>query len=87
MPNKKTMEQVIVWLRSIASDKDSLDGINAQVCLNTIFGLKAEVTHKGCIIHKLQCKINELQGNRKKETEDRHQFPLLDLLSREEHLP
>ena len=36
MASRRTNEQCITWLRSMAADTNSLDGINAQLVLNVI---------------------------------------------------
>ena len=60
MPSKKSIDQAISWLTSLSSDKNSLDGINAQVCLNVIFSLIKQSNAKGAIIYGLRKKIKEL---------------------------
>lgn len=42
MPSHKGLEQALTWLRSKAADKNSLDGINAELCINVILDLKAQ---------------------------------------------
>lgn len=54
MPSKKGLEQALTWLRSMAADKNSLDGINAELCLNVIFDLQKQNERKGSIIHTLK---------------------------------
>jgi len=58
LPTQKGLEQAITWLRSKMSDYDSLDGINAEVCLNVIYDLKRQNEDKGRIIHVLKEKIS-----------------------------
>ena len=36
MASRRSSEQCLTWLRSKAAEKDSLDGINAELCLNLI---------------------------------------------------
>lgn len=36
MAGRRSKEQAMTWLRSMAADKNSLDGINAELCLNLI---------------------------------------------------
>ena len=50
MASKKELEQMITWLKSIASDKDSFDGINAQRCLDYIKFLRGALDVKGAMI-------------------------------------
>ena len=57
MPSKRGTEQAITWLRSKAMEP-SLDGINAEVCLNVIRDLQAQNTRKGAIIHNLKQNMN-----------------------------
>lgn len=50
MASKKELDQMMTWLKSIAADKDSFDGINAQRCLNYITALRGASDLKGIII-------------------------------------
>lgn len=59
MPSKKATEQAMLWLHNIAADKNSLDGVNAEICINVIRDLQRQNTRKGSIIHKLKQKLNE----------------------------
>lgn len=59
MPNKKTIDQAMIWLKSIASDKDSLDGINAQTCLNVISHLQNQLNIKGAIICEMRKRLRK----------------------------
>ena len=47
MASHKTTEQCLTWLRSMAADRDSLDGINAEMCLNLIREQKAKLQKLG----------------------------------------
>lgn len=59
MPNKKTVDQAMIWLKSIAADKNSLDGINAQTCLNVISHLQKQLNVKGVIIYELRKRLRK----------------------------
>lgn len=59
MPNKKTIDQAMIWLKSIASDKNSLDGINAQTCLNVISHLQNQLNIKGAIICEMRKRLRK----------------------------
>lgn len=56
MPSKKGTEQAILWLRSKAAEGMTLDAINADLCLNVIRDLQAQLSRKGAIIHSLKMK-------------------------------
>lgn len=43
MANRKTNEQCMTWLRSMAADPDSLNGINAELCLSLIQNQKEQL--------------------------------------------
>lgn len=73
MPSKKGMEQAIVWLKSKAAEKDTLDAINAEVCLNVISDLQEQNTRKGSIIHRL--KMREDPMNFGMMLDDTQQYP------------
>ncbi len=57
MASHKTNEQCITWLRSMAADKDSLDGINAELCLNLIESQKSQ-------LNKLGIQFNQVTDSR-----------------------
>ena len=59
MPSHKGMEQALIWLRSKAADKDSLDGINAELVLNVIEDLKKQNEKKGYAINQLKTRLSE----------------------------
>jgi len=40
MPSRKGLEQATTWLRSKMAEGDTLDAINAEVCLNVIADLQ-----------------------------------------------
>ena len=64
MPSRKGMEQAMTWLRSKAMDRDSLDGINAELVLNVIADLQRQNKQKGCVINQMKTTLRE-------ETKDR----------------
>lgn len=47
MPSRKSMEQVMTWLNSKAMDKNSLDGINAELCISVINELRMRLERLG----------------------------------------
>lgn len=57
MANKKELEQMTTWLKSIASDKDSFDGINAQRCLDYIKVLRRALDLKGIMIAQFKANL------------------------------
>ena len=69
MASKKTHEQCLTWLRSMAADKNSLDGINAELCLNLINEQKERLNKLGVQFHnveeerdRLRERINLMEG-------------------------
>ena len=61
MPSRKGMEQAMTWLQSKAADKDSLDGINAELCLNVIYDLKRQNEKKGYMIHQMRMREEQAE--------------------------
>ena len=60
MQRKKSKEQAITWLTSIANLRDSsLDSINAKLCLNLINGLEKQLNSKGVVIYQLKKALKE----------------------------
>lgn len=53
MSSKKANEQAMTWLRSIAADKNSMDGINAELVINIIEDLRRQLNSKGVVIGNL----------------------------------
>lgn len=47
MPSKKATEQAMTWLNSMAADKNSLDGVNAELCINVILDLRKKLEKLG----------------------------------------
>lgn len=47
MPSKKAINQSLTWLRSKANDRETLDGINAELCINVIMDLKRQYDRLG----------------------------------------
>lgn len=47
MPSKKAIDQSLTWLRSKANDRETLDGINAELCINVIMDLKRQYDRLG----------------------------------------
>ena len=54
MAGRKELDQMMTWLKSIAADEKSLDGINAQRCLDYIKSLRSSLNLKGIIIANQQ---------------------------------
>lgn len=74
MPSRKGLDQALTWLRSKAADKDSLDGINAELCLHVIEDLQRQNAQKGYAIHQLKMREEEQQNQ-----------TIMELYSKEEH--
>lgn len=54
MPSRKSMEQATTWLKSKAADRNSLDGINAELCLHVIEDLQRQIRSKGWVISQMK---------------------------------
>ncbi len=54
MPSRRSYEQAMTWLRSKAADRDSLDGVNAELVLNIMDEYRRKLDEKGAIIGKLK---------------------------------
>ena len=59
MPSQKGTEQALTWLRSKAMERDTLDGINAEICLNVISDLQRQNSYKGSIIGRMKTTLRE----------------------------
>ena len=42
MPSKQGREQALMWLKSKATNKNTLDAINAELCINVIMDLQRQ---------------------------------------------
>lgn len=47
MPSKKGIDQALTWLKGKACDKNTLDGINAELCINVIMDLQRQYDRLG----------------------------------------
>ena len=54
MASRKTNEQCLTWLESVAADKNSLDGINAELCLNLIREQKDRLEKLGAQFYEVK---------------------------------
>lgn len=54
MPSQKGMEACRMWLSSKAADRDSLDGINAERCLNIINELQERLDKLGAQFNQVR---------------------------------
>lgn len=61
MASKKTKEQCLTWLRSMAADRNSLDGINAELCLNLIEEQKQRLDKLGAQFNQIKCERDYLK--------------------------
>ena len=75
MPSQRAMEQALNWLRSMAMDRNSMNGINAEICLNVIADLKRQNEEKGFLIAKYKGKRLE----RETEAEKKYMQITMDL--------
>lgn len=60
MASRKTNEQCMTWLRSMAADSDSLNGINAELCLNLIQNQKKQLDKLGAIYRNMQMNMDRM---------------------------
>ena len=47
MPSKKGMDQALTWLKSKANEKNTLDAVNAELCINVIMDLRRQYDRLG----------------------------------------
>ena len=47
MPSKKGIDQALTWLRSKATERNTLDGVNAELCINVIMDLQRQYDQLG----------------------------------------
>ena len=66
MPSKKATEQAMTWLNSMAADKNSLDGINAELCINVILDLRKKLEKLGAQFNAMKQTYSQMK--RPKET-------------------
>ena len=72
MPSKKGQEQAITWLKSKAKSENTLDSINAELCLNVIYDLQRQYDRLGA-------QFGNLSSHIKKEKEsEAEQLSFLD---------
>lgn len=63
MASRKTNEQCRTWLRSMAADRDSLDGINAELCLRVIEEQKSQLEKLGIRCNQLKREVDNLRDS------------------------
>lgn len=70
MASRKTNEQCRAWLMSMAADRDSLDGINAELCLRVIEEQKSQLEKLGIQFNQMRRErdmlretMNNIRGN------------------------
>ena len=47
MPSKKGIDQALTWLKNKANDKNTLDAVNAELCINVIMDLQRQYDRLG----------------------------------------
>lgn len=47
MPSKKGIDQALTWLKSKAAERNTLDGVNAELCINVIMDLQRQYDQLG----------------------------------------
>lgn len=65
MANRRTNEQAMIWLKSMAADRNSLDGINAELCLNLIQEQKDRLEKLGAQFQQVKNSRDNLLRERK----------------------
>ena len=80
MPSQKGLTQAITWLKSKMLDRDSLDGINAELCLNVIKDLQQQCETRGQIIHRLKQKdIDRILSQKEELVQKQYQTSIYDI--------
>lgn len=54
MPSKKGIEQALNWLKNKSQDKNTLDAINAELCINVIMDLQRQYDRLGSQFNNLR---------------------------------
>ena len=60
MGSRRANEQCITWLKSMAADQNSLDGINAELCLNLIQEQKDRLERLGAQFQQIKASRDQL---------------------------
>lgn len=60
MASRRANEQAMIWLRSMAAEKDSLNGINAELCLRIIEEQKERLDKLGVQFHQVRSENRRL---------------------------
>lgn len=63
MASRKSNEQAMTWLKSMAADKNSLDGINAELVLYILAEQKKKYERLGIQYSALQRKYEKLRND------------------------
>ena len=58
MPSKKSVDQVIAWLRNKMAEKDTLDAINAELCYNVLIDLRNKKENLGALYHQTKVDLD-----------------------------
>ena len=67
MPSKKGIDQALTWLRSKSAEKNTLDGINAELCINVIVDLQRQYDRMGAKYGYLQRSKREKEAAENKD--------------------
>ena len=67
MPSKKGQEQALRWLRNKAAEKNTLDGINAELCINVIYDLQRQYDRLAIQFVSLKSSKRTANSNEKEE--------------------
>lgn len=54
MPSKKGIEQALTWLKSKSHDKNTLDAVNAELCINVIMDLQRQYDRLGAQFNSMR---------------------------------
>lgn len=52
MPSKRGIDQALIWLKSKTAEYDTMDAINAELCIHVIEDLKRQRDSLGALFQK-----------------------------------
>ncbi len=73
MPSKRGIDQAMTWLKGKAAEKNTLDGVNAELCISVIMDLQRQYDRLGA-------QFNNLRNSRYREEDEKEpkQMSFLD---------
>ena len=54
MPSKKGIDQALTWLKSKSHEKNTLDAVNAELCINVIMDLQRQYDRLGAQFNSMR---------------------------------